>query len=277
MSRSNKSTTSSARLRQDYLRLKRDPVPYITAEPLPQNIFEWHYVVKGPEDSPYFGGYYHGTLVFPREFPFKPPSIYMLTPNGRFQTNTRLCLSISDFHPDTWNPAWSVATILTGLLSFMLETTPTLGSTECTTYQREQFAKRSLRFNVKNETFKELFPDIVKEIQQKLMAHEFSINNPNANGIGGGQAYGGVAGDSGGHGAGTGPDAIGGGGGGGGAPVAFNDTFNSFDDRHPFGGPRHNQSDGSTWQSLCSNLIVLVGFGLFAYVVNHVIKNLNQE
>jgi ubiquitin-conjugating enzyme E2 J2 len=44
----------------------------------------------------------------------------------------RLCLSISDFHPDTWNPAWSVSTILTGLLSFMLETTPTAGSMEST-------------------------------------------------------------------------------------------------------------------------------------------------
>ena len=44
----------------------------------------------------------------------------MITPNGRFATNKRLCLSISDFHPDTWNPAWSVATILTGLLSFMV-------------------------------------------------------------------------------------------------------------------------------------------------------------
>lgn len=44
----------------------------------------------------------------------------MITPTGRFKTNTRLCLSISDFHPDTWNPAWSVSTILTGLLSFMV-------------------------------------------------------------------------------------------------------------------------------------------------------------
>ena len=66
-------------------------------------------------------------MVFPPEFPFKPPSIYMNTPNGRFKTHTRLCLSISDYHPDTWNPAWSVATILTGLLSFMLEKSPTLG------------------------------------------------------------------------------------------------------------------------------------------------------
>lgn len=46
--------------------------------------------------------------------------------NGLFQVPIifpqifRLCLSISDFHPDTWNPAWSVSTILTGLLSFMV-------------------------------------------------------------------------------------------------------------------------------------------------------------
>ena len=39
---------------------------------------------------------------------------------GRFQPDTRLCLSMSDFHPSTWNPSWSVATILTGLLSFMV-------------------------------------------------------------------------------------------------------------------------------------------------------------
>lgn len=85
-------------------------------EPLPSNILEWHYVIEGPKDSPYYGGFYHGALIFTKEFPFKPPSIYMYTPNGRFKPNKRLCLSISDFHPDSWNPAWSVSTILTGLL-----------------------------------------------------------------------------------------------------------------------------------------------------------------
>ena len=47
MSRRTNSATS--RLRQDYMRLKKDPVPYIVAEPLPSNILEWHYVVEGPE------------------------------------------------------------------------------------------------------------------------------------------------------------------------------------------------------------------------------------
>ena len=89
MKRGRVNVTATNRLKQDYMRLMKDPVPYITAAPLPSNILEWHYVVKGPEDSLYSGGYYHGKLVFPREFPFKPPSIYMTTPNGRFKCNQR--------------------------------------------------------------------------------------------------------------------------------------------------------------------------------------------
>ena len=44
---------------------------------------------------------------------------YVLMP-GRFQPNTRLCFSFSDFHPKEWNPSWQVSTILVGLLSFMV-------------------------------------------------------------------------------------------------------------------------------------------------------------
>ena len=69
----------------------------------------------GARGSPYEGGYFHGKLKFPPEYPLKPPSILMLTPSGRFKPNTRLCLSMSDFHPETWNPMWSVSTILMGL------------------------------------------------------------------------------------------------------------------------------------------------------------------
>jgi len=87
-------------------------------------------VIIGPKDSPYDGGMYHGKLKFPNTYPYKPPSILMITPNGRFKTNTRLCLSISDFHPESWNPMWSVSSILTGLLSFMLEDQKTHGSIE---------------------------------------------------------------------------------------------------------------------------------------------------
>lgn len=50
-------------------------------------------------------------IMFPSEYPFKPPGIKMLTPSGRFQPDKKICFSMSDFHPGSWNPAWSVATM----------------------------------------------------------------------------------------------------------------------------------------------------------------------
>ena len=85
----------------------------------------------------------------------------MLTPNGRFKPNTKLCLSMSDFHPETWVPAWSVASILNGVLSFMLESTPTVGSVETSVAERRRLALASHAFNRKTPLFCELFPEMV--------------------------------------------------------------------------------------------------------------------
>lgn len=161
--------TAMMRLKNDYMRLRKEPVPLVYAEPDPSNMLVWHYCVRGPIDTPYEGGYFHGKLIFPKEFPFKPPSIFMMTPNGRFKINQRLCLSISDFHPDTWNPAWSVGTILTGLISFMVEESSTYGSMEASSVVRRRLARNSASENIKNEIFVELFPDLVKEIKESVL------------------------------------------------------------------------------------------------------------
>ena len=159
--------TATRKLIQDYLLIQKEPLPFITAHPLPSNILEWHYVIKGPPESPYEGGYYHGKLVFPDQFPFRPPAIYMLTPNGRFKINYRLCLSISDYHPENWNPSWTVSGILTYLFLFMLETTITNGSIESSLKEKKALAKVSGDFNLKNDIFYELFLELVVEIYER--------------------------------------------------------------------------------------------------------------
>jgi ubiquitin-conjugating enzyme E2 J1 len=65
------------------------------------------------------GGIYHGRILLPAEYPFKPPAFMMLTPSGRFQTGVKICLSISSHHPEHWQPSWSVRTALTALVAFM--------------------------------------------------------------------------------------------------------------------------------------------------------------
>ncbi|EXX53998.1 E2 ubiquitin-conjugating protein UBC6 [Rhizophagus irregularis DAOM 197198w] len=84
----------------------------------------------------------------------------MTTPSGRFQPDTRLCLSMSDFHPSTWNPSWSVATILTGLLSFMTSNEATTGSIKTTDADKRIYASRSHQFNLNDSKFKEIFPEL---------------------------------------------------------------------------------------------------------------------
>lgn len=71
----------------------------------------------------------------------------MHTPSGRFQPSTRLCLSISDFHPRSFNPAWEVSTILIGLLSFMTSEEMTTGSVSSTEAERKYLASRSRWWN----------------------------------------------------------------------------------------------------------------------------------
>lgn len=129
-------------------------------------------MITGPPDTPYEGGQYHGVLLFPADYPFKPPAIKMMTPNGRFKTNTRLCLSISDYHPDTWNPAWNVSTILTGLLSFMVADEHTAGSITTTNEIKKNLAKQSKAYNLRQnklfqENFRELLEPLRKEVEEQ--------------------------------------------------------------------------------------------------------------
>ncbi|KAL8861586.1 MAG: hypothetical protein Q9178_002110 [Gyalolechia marmorata] len=138
---------ANKRLTREYTTITANPPPYITAHPSESNILEWHYIITGPPQTPYHGGQYWGTLLFPSNYPFAPPSIRMHTPSGRFQPSTRLCLSISDFHPKSFNPTWEVSTILMGLLSFMTSEEMTTGSVRASEHERKFMAARTRWWN----------------------------------------------------------------------------------------------------------------------------------
>ena len=141
---------ATRRLREELIKLKTQPPPGIIAEPDESNILKWFYVIRGPADTPYEEGLYIGKIIFPPEYPMKAPSIHMLTPSGRFQINTQICMSMSNFHPESWNPLWSVATIIQGIQSFMESDELTTGGLKASEADRKKLAKLSMSYNQKN-------------------------------------------------------------------------------------------------------------------------------
>jgi ubiquitin-conjugating enzyme E2 J2 len=110
--------------------------------PDPSNVYEWYYIVFGLE-APYKGGYYIGKIKCKETYPATAPNITIYTDNGKFRTNKLqpdgICLSISDFHQESWNPAWKVTQIVMGLVSFWLDSEYTYGSVESYDYKNLPF------------------------------------------------------------------------------------------------------------------------------------------
>jgi ubiquitin-conjugating enzyme E2 J1 len=129
-------------------------------------MFEWHFTIRGAPDTEFAGGIYHGRILLPPEYPFKPPHIVFLTPSGRFETQTKVCLSFSAHHPELWQPAWGIRLILEALISFL--PTPAdgaIGALDWTKEERKKLAKSSVKFRCPlccgdGETCVDLLPPI---------------------------------------------------------------------------------------------------------------------
>ncbi|XP_023634404.1 ubiquitin-conjugating enzyme E2 32 isoform X2 [Capsella rubella] len=110
--RFNRKNPAVKRILQEVKEMQANPSDDFMSLPL-------EFAIRGPSDSEFEGGIYHGRIQLPADYPFKPPAFMLLTPSGRFETNTKICLSISDYHPEHWQPSWSVRTALTALIAFM--------------------------------------------------------------------------------------------------------------------------------------------------------------
>ena len=146
---SNKNSTSLRRIRADLreLTMDKNSNDRYTAAPLEHDMFEWHFTIRGPITTDYENGIYHGRILLPPDYPYKPPHIIFLTPNGRFDTNTKICLSFSAYHPELWQPAWGIRLILEALIAFL--PTPTdgaIGAIDYSSTERKKLAVQSQQY-----------------------------------------------------------------------------------------------------------------------------------
>lgn len=73
------SKSSVKRILADIKEIENHPSPFFRAHPLEENMFEWHFTIAGPPETDFEGGLYHGKIILPPEYPFKPPNFIFMT------------------------------------------------------------------------------------------------------------------------------------------------------------------------------------------------------
>eukprot|EP00884_Botryococcus_braunii_P016824 jgi/Botrbrau1/3825/Bobra.0183s0054.2 len=93
----------------------------------------------------------------------------MLSPNGRFETGIKICLSISSHHPEHWQPSWSVRTALTALIAFM--PTPGGGAIGSLDYTKNERAVLALRSRAEPPQFGNIErQQLINDMHQRVLA-----------------------------------------------------------------------------------------------------------
>jgi ubiquitin-protein ligase len=90
------------------------------------DLLKGYALIVGPEDTPYFGGYYFFELSFPFDYPHTPPKVKYCT-NGndiRFNPNLykcgKVCISLlNTWRGDQWTSCQTISTVLLTLCTLL--------------------------------------------------------------------------------------------------------------------------------------------------------------
>jgi ubiquitin-conjugating enzyme E2 A len=112
------------RLQQDFRHLLKNKVDGIDASPSADNLFVWNAIICGPEESVYESGAFQLQLLFPDDYPLRPPQVRFITkvfhPNVWWEDGL-ICV---DILKDGWTPSYDVLAILHSIRLLLIDPNP---------------------------------------------------------------------------------------------------------------------------------------------------------
>ena len=154
------------RIQNELKMIQKDPIESVDIYPDETDIRTWYFLIRGPDDSEYKGGWYIGKLILSENYPTTPVDFYMLTPNGRFEVEKKICLTISSYHSDQWSSIWSIQKILGAFLSVMISDFDTgISHIRKSPIERAMLAQDSTNYN------KNIYPHIFKNFK-RFVTHD---------------------------------------------------------------------------------------------------------
>ena len=121
---------SLKRLQNEYKQILKDPYYFYNIEIDPTNFLCWNVLLIGPPETIFEGGTFKCQLLFPKEYPNKPPSFKFLSifPHPNIYSDGKICISILhegldeynyEHLSERWKPTLSVNSILLSILSLL--------------------------------------------------------------------------------------------------------------------------------------------------------------
>ena len=114
---------SLRRIQKELADVNRDPPAGCSCGPIEDDMYHWEGILMGPADSPFSGGIFKLGIVFPLDYPFKPPKVSFITKIYHPNINSAggICL---DILKDQWSPALTITKVLLSILSLMTDANP---------------------------------------------------------------------------------------------------------------------------------------------------------
>mmetsp|Transcript_118614 Transcript_118614/g.166772 ORF Transcript_118614/g.166772 Transcript_118614/m.166772 type:complete len:148 (+) Transcript_118614:132-575(+) len=111
------------RIQKELRDIKKNPPSSCSAGPSGDDLFKWSATIIGPDDSPYAGGVFFLDIIFPSDYPFKPPKCKFLTKvyHPNINSNGSICL---DILKDNWSPALTIDRVLLSISSLLTDPNP---------------------------------------------------------------------------------------------------------------------------------------------------------
>lgn len=153
------------RLANEVKIIAQQPLHYCTAYPDESNPLIWYFLLKGQRGTDYHtatknsegkyvggeGGEYIGKIVHSPKYPAEPPDYYMLTPSGRYNVGSKICLTNSSYHKGDWSSTWNILSILIAFYSIWLDDKEHgISHIVDSPMNRKKMAKESIEYNKRN-------------------------------------------------------------------------------------------------------------------------------
>ncbi|KAL2940705.1 Constitutive photomorphogenesis protein 10 [Bienertia sinuspersici] len=121
--RSTSVSGSGKRIQKELKDLDSQPPPLSSAGPIADNLYHWLATFIGPTGTPYEGGIFFLHILFPVDYPFKPPKVVFKTRIYHCNVDSSGNLNL-DILKDGWSPALTISKLLLAIRSMFF--TPNL-------------------------------------------------------------------------------------------------------------------------------------------------------